>query len=184
MDSKIAAKIERHKTELEGSSLHPETKENLSAFIDKVAFASNGCPDKLAALVELVGDLCFMKIEDRVRQPAERKAELAKALQEFSDSHDLVCPVRRLTQHVDGKPVYPWDSVKPPTGLSAFSISFREGLKANGPVAVIFAVVVAVMLTMYGINKWQTSKFRDMIDAKLDEAISEIGSASEAAYTN
>ena len=183
MDSKIAAKIERHKRELEDSALHPETKENLNTFIDKVAFASNGCPDKLAALVELVGDLCFMKIEDRVRQPEQRKAEISAALKEFSETHDLVCPVRKLTYEVNGRPVYPWENGRKP-GLDAFSISFREGLKANGPVAIIFAVVVAVMLTMYGINKWQTSKFRDMIDAKLDEAISEIGSASEAAYTN
>ena len=175
MDSKIAAKIERHKRELEDSALHPETKENLNTFIDKVAFASNGCPDKLAALVELVGDLCFMKIEDRVRQPEQRKAVIATALREFSETHDLVCPVRKMTrQNVDGKPVYPWDVVRPPAGLSAFSISFREGIRANGPAAVIFGAVCAVVLTVYGISKWQTNQFRVMIDQKISTVVEEL----------
>lgn len=173
MDSKIAAKIERHKRELEDSALHPETKENLNTFIDKVAFASNGCPDKLAALVELVGDLCFMKIEDRVRQPKERKAEISSALREFAESHDLDCPVRNLTfTYPDGKKVYPWE--KPTAGLSAFSISFREGIRANGTAAVIFGAVCAVVLTVYGIGKWQTNQFRAMIDQKISTVVEEL----------
>ena len=171
MDTKIAAKIDRHKRELEESSLHPETKENLNTFIDKVAFASNGCPDKLAALVELVGDLCFMKIEDRVRQPAERRAEISAALREFADNHNLDCPVRKLTTvHPDGKAVYPWE--KPAAGLSAFSVSFREGIRANGTAAIVFGAVCAVVLTVYAIGKWQTNQFRVMIDQKISTVIS------------
>lgn len=170
MDTKIAAKIDRHKRELEDSSLHPETKENLNTFIDKVAFASNGCPDKLAALVELVGDLCFMKIEDRVRQPVERRAEISAALREFADSHNLDCPVRKLTTKLpNGKEIPPWE--KPSAGLSAFSISFKEGIRANGTAAIVFGAVCAVVLTIYGIGKWQTNQFRTMIDQKITAVV-------------
>ena len=92
MDPLLKEKIGRHKKELEGSDLHPETKEHLSHFIDKVAFASNGCPDKIAALTELVADLCLMKVEDRVRGPSERKQLIEDEVRKYDEAHNAKCP--------------------------------------------------------------------------------------------
>lgn len=55
MDPLLKEKIGRHKKELEGSDLHHETKENLSHFIDKVAFASMG--DLSPAVLSVSEDL-------------------------------------------------------------------------------------------------------------------------------
>jgi len=92
MDELLKAKIDRHKKELENSELHPETKEHLSHFIDKVAHASNGCQDRLLAITELVADLCLMKVEDRVRGPAERKKMIEDEVKRYDDAHNAKCP--------------------------------------------------------------------------------------------
>lgn len=94
MDELLKEKIARHKRELEASGLHPETKENLSHFIDKVAFTANGCPDKLSALTLLVADLCLMKVEDRVRAPVERRKLIDEEVKKYDSAHDLKCPIK------------------------------------------------------------------------------------------
>lgn len=96
MDHVLKEKIERHKRELERSELHPETKERLSAFVDKIALASNGCEDKMAALTDLVADLCLMKVEDRVRAPSERRKLIDEEVRKYDAAHDEKCPVRGM----------------------------------------------------------------------------------------
>lgn len=92
MDQLLKEKIGRHQKELSDSDLSPETKERLSHFVDKVAFTANGCPDKIAALTDLVADLCLMKVEDRVRQPAERKALITAEVSKYEAVHNSKCP--------------------------------------------------------------------------------------------
>lgn len=92
MDQLLKEKIGRHQKELSDSDLSPETKEHLSHFVDKVAYTANGCPDKMAALTELVADLCLMKVEDRVRAPAERKKLIEDEVKKYDDAHNAKCP--------------------------------------------------------------------------------------------
>ena len=92
MDQLLKEKIGRHKRELENSDLNPETKERLSAFIDKVAFTANGCPDKMAALIELMADMCLMKVEDRVREPEERRSIINAEVSKYDEVHKMKCP--------------------------------------------------------------------------------------------
>lgn len=92
MDQLLKEKISRHQKELSDSDLSPETKEHLSHFVDKVAYTANGCPDKMAALTELVADLCLMKVEDRVRAPAERKKLIEDEVKKYDDAHNAKCP--------------------------------------------------------------------------------------------
>ena len=93
MNPILKEKIERHKAELAKSELHPETIERLQVFVDKVGEAANGHPDKLAALTDLVADLCLMKVEDRVRAPCERRKIIEAEVAKYDAMHDGKCPL-------------------------------------------------------------------------------------------
>ena len=124
MDQLLKEKIGRHKKELDGSDLHPETKEHLSHFIDKVAFASNGCPDKIAALTELVADLCLMKVEDRVRGPSERKQLIEDEVRKYDEAHNAKCP---FSGAVKGKLGWLYVFRWPLTTVIGFLTAFPNG---------------------------------------------------------
>lgn len=59
------------------------------------------------------------------------------------------------------------------SGGSVLSFSFTEGIKAKGMAAIVIGAVLAVVLSLYGLARWQDSKtqalLKDMFDKKIEQ---------------
>jgi len=93
---------------LDGSELSPDAKRALHLLLDSAGAATNGHPDKIQAVTEVLLDTCLLNVDMRIELPAMLRAIIGGAL----EGHTLGCPVAQLTYRVGDKKVYPWDQVK------------------------------------------------------------------------
>lgn len=121
----------------------------LATHRDMVAFAvhaTNGCEDKLAALVQLAGMQVLVAAEEKLREPAKLK-------QFFDSYHGPACPVNALvTKDENGRPVMPWtreirSAIQ--DGAKTQTIPVQESAKDEGS-GVEFSLPGAGKLRIYG----------------------------------
>ncbi len=165
--------------------------------------SSNGSTDKIKDMAETQGLLVHFMVQEKLRTPDPITPDQLK--QALLEVHDAACPLGEVvTTDVHGRRRI--DPVKllsllPSTAKdvrvevqedgAAVSLSFKEGLKAHGFPAVVFACVVAILFTVggmvYAVNKWQTTKMQTMmnaLDAKFQTMSAEVAAEVKTQITN
>ena len=94
MDPSIKGSIERTKRQVEEAPLPDDSQERLLRIIDKAAAATNGSPDKIQALSELMLENILLNAHNQ----ATEAVRVRTLVTEKMEAHINACPMRGVTK--------------------------------------------------------------------------------------
>ena len=161
------------KKRIETSRLDDHSKEGISVALEMSGEACNGMTDaeKMQTMTRALFSLTLAVSYFMAQAPDHTN----KCINDAIDGHVGSCAKLLASQKIN-KPVKS-DSE------SALSFSFKEGIKAKGTSAIIIAAIIAVVLSLYGIMRWQDSKTQAAIRSMFDAKIQQIESQSTLSQT-
>lgn len=157
------------KDRVQKSKLDDHSKEGISVALEMSGEACNGMDEtkKIEALTQAMFSLTLAVSYFMSQAPDH----LDKSVNAAIEGHVGNCAKLIAMQKKD-KPA------KPDSG-SAISFSLKEGIKAKGTSAIIIAAVLAVVLSLYGIVRWQDSKTQAAIKTMFDKKIEQLNIKAE-----
>lgn len=149
------------KERVQRSKLDDHSKEGISVALELAGEACNGMEEnkKMEALTQAVFAMTLSVSYFMSQAPDQ----LDKSVNTAVERHVETCA--KLAQRREKQPRERAGSV--------LSFSFTEGIKAKGMAAIVIGAVLAVVLSLYGLARWQDSKTRvllnDMFDKKIEQ---------------
>ena len=89
MSPALQSRIDDVRQEINGSPLAPADKDCLKETLDAAAEVSNGHPDKLQGMTDLLRDLVILDVRRAARQPREVEGEVKRQM----ELHVANCPM-------------------------------------------------------------------------------------------
>ena len=157
------------KKRVDESKLDDHSKEGISVALSMSGEACNGMKEveKMEALTRAVFSLTLAVSYFMSQAPDQ----MDKCVNEAIEGHVGNC-AKLISMQKKEKPTRA-------DGGSALSFSLKEGVKAKGASAIIIAAILAVILSLYGIARWQDSKTRAAIKEIFDSKIQQLNTKAE-----
>lgn len=156
--------FDRAKTRIDDSKLDDHSKEGISVALAMSGEACNGMKEseKMETLTRAVFSLTLAVSYFMAQAPDHTN----KCINDAIEGHVGSCAKLMASQKRE-RPVKQ-------DGGSSVSFSLKEGVKAHGTAAVVVAAVVAVVLSLFGIARWQESKTREAVEQMFNARIGEM----------